>query len=533
MTSEVPGRRDMLSSPIQNLAGSRPSPRDSAALPEAPPLLSARGISKSFAGVQVLRDIGFELGRGEVMALLGENGAGKSTLKNILSGLLTPDGGTIRADDTEYAALSAQDVARIGLGTIHQELSLFGNLSVAENIHMPALAHRRGFVDWKGMTRTARTLLTELDTDIAPERLVDTLSLGERQLVEIAKAMHRASSILILDEPTTCLSLPERQRLFGVVRRLKARGYGIIYITHFLEEVFELADQVVIMRDGVVADRGEPGAMTAERITRSMVGGDLAAMRIEPPALPADAPVVLRAERISDTAMLRDVSLTLRRGEILGVAWLMGAGRSEFAEVLLGLRPGGGTVELDGQPFAQRSPRAARERGLVLVSEDRRRDQAFLGRDLIENITAPALDGFAGRGLGWLDQRAERSAAQDVARRYAVQPARLDNTMVRLSGGNQQKAIIGRWLADRPKVCVLDEPTKGIDIGARATVHGLFAELAAEGIGFILISSDIPELLALSHRIVVLHKGRLVGELPRAEFEADRILAIASTGVQQ
>lgn len=500
-------------------------------LGHAGPLLELRDVSKGFGGVTVLKGINLTLNRGEVVALLGENGAGKSTLKNILSGLIVPNSGEILFDGVPHSAMTVDDVDRLGIGTIHQELSLFDNLSVAENIHMPHLLHQRGLVDWTRLAEESHRLLhDELHADIDPTVLVGTLSLGERQLVEIAKAVRRASSVLILDEPTTCLSLPERGQLFAVVNRLRARGYAIIYITHFLEEVYELADRVLVMRDGVITDSGTPAEMSRERITRSMVGREMVEMRIALPPVPADAPTVLTLRGVSDQALVSDVSLDLRQGEILGVGGLMGAGRSELAEVLLGLRDGQGEVLLEGRPFISRSPRAALDRGLVLVSEDRRKDQAFLVRNMIENVTAPSLPQLAGRMLGWLNRRREHHEAFDLLRTYGIQPPDGGASMLSFSGGNQQKAIIGRWLHRQPRVCILDEPTKGVDIGARAAVHRMLAELAAKGVSFILISSDIPELLALSHRVVVLHKGRLAGEVPREELTADRILNIASTG---
>ena len=425
-------------------------------------LLSLRGVSKSFSGVAVLREITMAVRRGEVVALLGENGAGKSTLKNILSGLLSPDSGEITLSGETLAALDTGAVDRHGIGTIHQELSLFDNLSVAENIHMPHLLQRRGLVNWSQLEIESRRLLRdELHTSINPRSLVENLSLGERQMVEIAKAMRRATSMLILDEPTTCLSLPEREQLFGVVHRLRQRGYAIIYITHFLEEVYELADQVVVMRDGVISDRGVPNDMPRDRITRAMVGRELAEMHVEPQPVAAGAATVLEVRNVSDEGLVREVSFSLQAGEILGIGGLMGAGRSELAEVLVGLRPGRGEVVLNGTPFETRSPRASMERGLVLVSEDRRRDQAFLNRSLRENITAPILRELAPGLAGWLHPRREAALAEEIALRFGVQPPRIETAMINFSGGNQQKAIIGRWLSRAPKVAILRRTDQG------------------------------------------------------------------------
>ncbi len=495
------------------------------------PLVALRGIAKSFAGVAVLKGVGLIVRPGEVVMLVGENGAGKSTLKNILCGVIAPDAGTIEFFGRTYPALSTALADRLGIGTIHQELSLFGNLSVAENIHLPHLPRRAGLVDRKAMRATAATLLQDLlGSAIDPMAEVDALSLGERQLVEIAKSIHRSSSLLILDEPTTCLSLPERQRLFEVVRRLRTRGFGILYITHFMEEVYELADRIVVLRDGAVVGDGTPAEIPLARLARLMVGHDLGEPVTSLPAGLKDAPVVLEASGLADGSLVQDVGFTLRAGEILGLAGLVGAGRSETAELLLGLRRGQGEVILAGRPFTRRSPRAARARGLVLVSEDRRRDQAYLARPLRENLTAPCLAELQTGHLRLLAPGRERDLAAGIATAFGVDHPGLEAPMVTLSGGNQQKAILGRWFEGNPAVCILDEPTKGVDIGAREAVHRMILERAAAGVAFLLISSDLAELRALAHRVLVLHKGRLVADLDRAEADLHHIMALASTG---
>jgi ABC-type sugar transport system ATPase subunit len=398
-------------------------------------------------------------------------------------------------------------------------------------MHLPHLPRRLGLVDRRRMAAQARAVLHgRLGTEIDPGAEVEDLSLGERQMVEIAKAIHRSSSLLILDEPTTCLSLRERDRLFAAVRRLRDQGCAIIYITHFLEEVYELGDRIAVLRDGRVVGTGTPQEIPREMLTRLMVGRDLAASVTTPPALSGDAPVMLEVEQLSDGALVQQVSFRLRAGEILGLAGLMGAGRSEVAEILLGLRRGTGSVTLAGHEFASRSPRAAMERGLVLVSEDRRRDQAFLGRAIRENLTVPVLPRMAAGPLGLLSPEHERASATRTAATFRVRHPGLEAFMLALSGGNQQKAIVGRWLQCEPRVCILDEPTKGVDIGARAEMHRLIRERAATGVAFLLISSDLPELIGLSHRVLVLHKGHIVGELPRAQAESHRVLALASTG---
>src|SRR3954468_6235207 len=494
-------------------------------------LLEVRNIAKGFAGVTVLRDISFAVRAGEVMMLVGENGAGKSTLKNILSGLIEPDAGEILFRGQHYRSLTTGEADRLGIGTIHQELSLFDNLSVAENIHLPHLPQRGGFLQQGAMREQTRTLLRDvIGVAIDPNAEVESLSLGERQLVELAKSVHHASSILILDEPTTCLSLPERRRLFKVVRRLKRQGYGILYITHFMEEVYELGDRIVVLRDGAVVADGTPGEIPLPRLARLMVGRELDELSLAPPPLPPDAPVVLSARGLADGELVHGVGFELRAGEILGLAGLVGAGRSEVAELLVGLRRGRGGAASRGRPFERRSPRAAAARGLVLVSEDRRRDQAFLGRALRENLTASFLPSLRGGALGSLALRREARLADALCEEVGVHHPGLEAPMVTLSGGNQQKAIVGRWVHGEPRACVLDEPTKGVDIGARAALHRLILAKAARGAGILLISSDMPELLGLAHRVLVLHKGRPAAELARGEATPQRVMELASTG---
>jgi ribose transport system ATP-binding protein len=495
------------------------------------PLVRAAGISKTFAGIPVLQKVSFSVRRGEILMLVGENGAGKSTLKNILSGLAAPDTGEVHLAGKVMTRLSAADAGNFGIGTLHQELSLFENLSVAENIHLPHLPQRLGWVDRRRMEAQARSVLHQrLGAGIDPWKQVGELSLGERQMVEIAKAIHRSSSLLILDEPTTCLSLGERARLFHAVRHLRQQGYAIIYITHFMEEVYEVGDRIVVLRDGRVVGNATPAEMPQDRLTRLMVGHDLAAMTAAPASVAADAPVVLDVAHLTDGASIRDVSFRIRAGEILGLAGMTGAGRSEVAEILLGLRHGQGSVALGGRPFVERSPRAAMQRGLVLVSEDRRRDQAFLSRSVCENLSAPLLARVAGTPLGFLRPGRERAYARRTAAAFRVRHAGLKAFMLTLSGGNQQKAIVARWLQGEPVVCILDEPTKGVDIGARQDMHESIRARAAAGMAFLLISSDLRELTGLAHRVLVLHRGRIAGELPRAGAQPHRVLSLALTG---
>ena len=503
------------------------------------PLISLDGVGKSYSGVWVLRDASFSVSRGEVVALMGENGAGKSTLKNILCGLVAPDAGSIVFQGKTYPRLTTQDVRAMGIAAIHQELSLFPNLSVAENVHMGvgALPTRLGLVDGTAMGQeTVRLLSDFFETAVNPHQPVERLSLGERQLVEVAKALHRASSMLIFDEPTTSLSLPERRRLFDVVRSLRARGYALIYITHFMEEVYELADRIVVLRDGRMVGSGTPQTLGRKQLTGLMVGRELAeidttlASAQQAAAQRATPEVILRVRDIADGGLLRGVTFDLHAGEILGLGGLMGAGRSEVAEAIFGINQAEGTVEIRGEKFEHRTPETAKARGLALVSEDRRADQIFPGRSVRENLTATILDTLKA-GLGFLSPSRQRTQAAALARDYGVRHPGLEASMVALSGGNQQKCVIGRWLATQPAIYIMDEPTKGIDVGAKAEIHRLVARLAAEGMAVLLISSDLPELLALSHRILVMHKGRIVGELDHTQFDPVTVVHMASTGL--
>lgn len=494
-------------------------------------LLSLRQIKKSFAGVPVLRDVSLSVGRGEVVALVGENGAGKSTLKNIMSGLLGPDSGEIQLGKKVLFRLRVEDVKSFGIGTIHQELSLFDTLSVAENVSITELPTKRGAVDRANIRQTAKELLNDLlEADIDPDAIVEDLSLGERQMVEIAKAIRISHSLLILDEPTTCLSIQERKHLFAVVKKLRSRGYGILYISHFLDEIYELSDRIVVLRDGVVVGEERADLLPIKTLSKLMVGRDLDESPEQPADLLPNSPVILSVRELSDASLIREVSFDLRAGEILGLGGLMGAGRSEIAEALLGLRESEGRVTVAGHQFMNRSPKAAIGRGLVLVSEDRRRDQAFLIRSLGENLVASHVRRLAQRLTGRVSHAAEVSNGRQIVLEFGVEPGRLSNQMISLSGGNQQKAIVGRWLAHKPQICVLDEPTKGVDIGARQAIHALIRDRASKGTAFILISSDLPELMALSHRILVLHKGRVASTIPRERFDAADIVQVASTG---
>lgn len=501
------------------------------------PLIRLEGVGKSYAGVWVLKDATFSVSRGELVALVGENGAGKSTLKNILCGLVAPDVGSLTVAGKSYSKFTPHDSRSLGIAAIHQELSLFPNLSIAENVHMGVggLPRRLGLLDKEKMAKATLARLEELfETPVDPNQPVDRLSLGERQLVEVAKALHGSSAMLILDEPTTSLSLPERRRLFDVTRRLRERGYALIYITHFMEEIYELSDRIVVLRDGRIVGEGTPKSIDERQLTNMMVGRELAETNAELEAkvarpAPQGAPV-LRVTDLADGGALRGVSFELHRGEILGLGGLMGAGRSEVAESLFGIREAQGQVDIAGLPFENRTPAGAQARGLALVSEDRRKDQIFPGRSVRENLSSTIINALTS-AAGYLSPTRQRARAEVMTREYHIRHPSLEAPMTALSGGNQQKCIIARWLAADPSVIILDEPTKGIDVAAKAEIHRLIVGLASKGLSVLLISSDLPELLALSHRILVMHKGRIAGGLDHARFDPAAVIHMASTGI--
>lgn len=502
------------------------------AMPNDKTALSLANVAKSFAGVTVLSDISLTAKSGRVLAIVGENGAGKSTLKNIICGLLQPDCGTVMVSGQEVRHLTAALARQLGIAAVHQELSLFPNLTTAENIFVGMLPQ-----DGWGNIRLSRVvpdcqavLAGTLGEAIDPLELVENLSVGQRQMVEVAKALVRASSIIIFDEPTTSLSIAERSRLLDAVRNLRDRGLAVLYISHFLEEIYAVADDIAVLRDGRLVASGPVADMPAPVLERHMVGRELAAAdHLARTPVSKTSEIILDVDGMDDGSRLHGVSLRVRAGEVVGLGGLLGAGRSELAQALMGLRTATGTVKIRGQLIGQRSPDRARSNGMVLVSEDRRDEQAFLNRSVRENLLAGHL-GPEHRRAGIISRTLERKSAQAMASDFGVKCASLEQDLVSLSGGNQQKVILARWLMEKPRICILDEPTKGIDVGAKAEVHLLVRQLAAQGTAVVLISSDMPELIALSHRIVVMRKGAIVGELTPEEFEPDLILRMASTG---
>lgn len=489
------------------------------------PLLSLHGIRKSYGAVQALRGVDFELRAGEVHALLGENGAGKSTLIKVVTGAHRPNAGEICVAGETLSGLTADTARARGIACIYQQPALFAELSVAENIGLrleAGGAWRR--VDWRARTARADGLLRRIGAEFPAARAVRELSMPEQQLVEIACAVGAGARIVIMDEPTASLTCREQEKLHGIVRELRAAGAGIVYISHRLEEIFALADRVTVLRDGESVGTRDVAGVTEPELIRLMVGREVALT--ERVAGPAPGPVRLAVEKLACAASgVRDVSFELRAGEILGLAGLVGAGRTELARTLFGLTPAdAGRIVVDGQERRIRSPREAIAAGLAYVPEDRRRHGIVLEMPVAHNMTMAVHHRlFPG---GWLRRGPELALATDYIRNFAVKAAGPEAPGASLSGGNQQKVALARWLATQPRVLILDEPTQGVDVGAKGEIHRLIRRLAAEGLAVLLISSDLPEVLAMSDRIGVMRGGRLVDILPGGT-EAPVVMAAA------
>jgi rhamnose transport system ATP-binding protein len=495
-------------------------------------LLAVTGIVKSFAGVRALNGVSFDVRPGEVHALVGENGAGKSTLIKVISGVVTPDDGTIEIKGHNVAGLDPAAARARGVAAIHQQPALFPHLTVAENI---ALAVEGGGlfrrVDWPARRARASALLGRIGAAIEPERPVASLSLPEQQLLEIAKALGLDASIIVMDEPTASLTGREVDRLFEVIRRLRGDGKGIVYISHRLEEVVALADRVTVLRDGETVATLPRAEVTPAELIRKMVGRPLAAVYPKRPVAPGAVALELRAVS-SRAAGIRDVSFSVRHGEIVGVAGLVGAGRTPLAEVLFGLTPmDSGQVLLDGEAVRLSSPGAAIARGVAYLPEDRRQHGVVLPMPVSANTTIATLSTVSRRGL--IDRRAEAAHARAYVDRLRIKTTSVDDEVESLSGGNQQKVALARWLATRPRVLILDEPTQGIDVGSKAEIHAFMQELAEKGLAIVMISSELPEILGMADRVVVMRGGTIAGTLDRAEATASAIMTLAVQGADR
>jgi len=482
------------------------------------------GVSKRFPGAQALSDVSFEISAGACHALCGENGAGKSTLGKIIAGIHQPDGGRLLINGSEVHFTTPRDALAAGVGMVHQELAFCDNLSVAENLTLSDLPARSGIVDREAMRQRAESMLAETGTELDVTREFGKLAIGQRQMVQIAAAVGGGAKIIVFDEPTSSLSQAEAERLFALIERLKARGVTCIYVSHRMPEIFQLCDAVTILRDG---------RHVATRATTSLTESDLVQMMIGRPLAEyfgrhSDASAgdeMLRVEGLTVPGKFEDVSFSLRAGEIVGLAGLMGAGRSEVASALFGLEhPSRGRIVLRGKPVEVRSPAHAIELGIGYVPEDRKRQGLVLSASGLHNTSLPILGRLS--RFRWIMRARERSVAREYFDRLRVRTPSLDATVAGLSGGNQQKIVLAKWLAASSQILILDEPTRGVDVGAKAEIHALVGELAARGAAILVISSELPEVISLSDRIVVLRSGRVAGELSRREATEDSVLRL-------
>jgi ABC-type sugar transport system ATPase subunit len=471
--------------------------------------------------------------RGRLNALIGENGAGKSTLMNILAGVFPPDAGTVTLEGKPVSFKNPREAQAAGIAIIFQELNLVPDLSIAENIFIGREPlNRFGLVDVARLNADAAALLAELESDADPRTLVSQLKLGARQVVEIARAISFSSRVIIMDEPTSAITEHEIEMLFRQIKRLKQSGVGLVYITHKLDELPEIADDITVFRDGRFVGAKPFGEVTRDEMIRMMVGRELADLFPKTPARPGDVALRVRkvslqhAERAGDFAV-RDVSFEVRRGEVLGIFGLMGAGRTELVQTIFGLHPGTSTgeIEVEGRRVVIRSPQAAIAAGLALAPEDRKAEGVVLGLSVAHNTTLSCLPRI--ERLGWLQPKLERELVGNYINRLRVKTPSIDQPVVNLSGGNQQKVVLAKWLATKPKVLLLDEPTRGIDINAKKEIYALIDELAQSGLGVVMVSSELPEILGIADRIMVLCEGRKTAEFRRGEATEEMIVKAA------
>jgi inositol transport system ATP-binding protein len=494
------------------------------------PLLRLTSISKRFPGVQALDNAGLEVLPGEIHALLGENGAGKSTLINILSGAQQPDSGTIELGGERVTMASPHDAQRRGVVTIYQEFTLAPNMTIAENVFIGREPGSGVFVDWRKMAAETRAITTQLGLQLRPMSIVRNLSVAEQQMVEIARALSMKSRLIVMDEPTSALSLSEVEKLFRIMRGLKAQGLSIIFVTHRLEEVMEICDRYTVLRDGRLVSSGSVADTTVDGIIRLMVGRQVNALfarreRVAPGNVALKVEGLTRRGNTQDqnATVLANVSFEARRGEILGIAGLVGAGRTEMSRAVFGADPfDSGRIIIGSREVNIRSPRDAIRHGLGLVPEDRKQQALFLALAVRVNLSMAAHGRIKRWGV-FIDEAAERAMVEEYRKKLNIRMASQEQLIASLSGGNQQKVTLARWLALRPKVLIVDEPTRGIDIGAKVEVHQLLFDMAQSGIAIIAISSELPEVMAISDRIITMREGHVTGEI-RSEQANEEIL---------
>jgi ribose transport system ATP-binding protein len=492
------------------------------------PVLQMRGIEKRFGGVHALKGVDFEIAAGEIVALAGENGAGKSTLMKILGGIYQPDAGEVRVDGQPVNIYTVGDATRLGISFIHQELNVLDNLDVAANVFLgrePLMGGPLKLIDRKRLHSQAATYLKRLGLNIPTTTLLSRLSIAHQQMVEIAKALSLDARILIMDEPTSSLTSTETTRLLEVTRELKSQGVAIIYISHRLGEISQIADRVVVLRDGANAGQLAHDEINHDRIVRLMVGRDIQDLYQEPEAAHETGYFAVEKLRTNRYPQ-KEVSFDVGRGEIVGLAGLVGAGRSEVGQAIFGIE--GQTkalMKLGGQAVRIGSVQDAIKCGIYLVPEDRRSAGLITVSPIRENVTLPSLDRYAPGGI--ISSVRERGAATDICRKLNVKAPSVEERVINLSGGNQQKVVLAKWLALEPKLLIFDEPTRGVDVGAKAEIYALMRELAHNGVAILMISSDMEEVLHISDRVIVMHEGAMMGVLDRSQCTEENIMRLA------
>jgi rhamnose transport system ATP-binding protein len=494
-------------------------------------ILQMTNISKNFAGVHALRGVSFDLKPGEVHALLGENGAGKSTLVKIITGVHQPDGGEICIDGSPVHFGDAHESRQAGIAAIYQELSLFPDLNVAENIFVGRQPTTRlGRIDWRKLYTEAGMLLTSLNVKLDLKQKARNLSIAQQQMVEIARAFSINARILLMDEPTSSLTLNEVAELFTLVRRLRDEGKSIIFISHRLEELFELADRVTVLRDGAYVGTRNVSEVTRDDLIRMMVGRTIS--NLYPKQEVKAGEVALKVQGLTLPGVFKDISFEVRKGEIVGMAGLVGAGRTDVACSIFGVTPAaGGTIEIEGRPVQINSPQQAIDLRLAYVPEDRQKQGLIPEMNIVSNISLPILGQYASGG--WLQDKAERTATFNAARQMELRANNIWQKARELSGGNQQKIVLAKWLSTQPHILILDEPTRGIDVGTKAAVHALMSKLASEGMAILMISSELPEILGMSDRVIVMHEGRITAHFTRDEATQEKIITAATQAVAE
>ena len=487
-----------------------------------------RGIGKSFPGVRALSDVSLTLHAGEVLALVGENGAGKSTLMKILAGAQRADAGTISIDGREVSIGAPRDAELLGIGMIYQEFNLVPQLSALHNIVLGNEPLRGVALDERAARERARAVLKELGIELPLDRPASRLSVAQQQLIEIAKALSRRARIIVMDEPTAALTDREIDALFEIVARLKAGGTGIVYISHRMEELPKIADRITVLRDGSVVETRDARDFPTADVIRAMVGRPLDAQFPALPEVAADAPVVLDVQDLRRPPAVDGVSFRVRTGEIVGLAGLIGAGRTEIVRAIAGAdMPAGGTVTIDGKTLHVRGPHDGINAGIAFITEDRKSQGLVLGMSVRDNMTLAHLEQFAGR-TGLLDSKSEDGAAKRMVDELRVRTPSIEQLVRNLSGGNQQKVVLAKWLLGKARLFLFDEPTRGIDVGAKAEIYGLMLALLRGGAAIVMVSSELPEVLGMSHRILAVRGGRIAREFTRAEATPDAVIAAAT-----